>query len=89
MGGLSEDFKAMREHSRNNRLKRQDDDKKIIQSICQEYSIDYKEIAPHHIRLSSNGIRIDIFPQHSRYHILNTQKRGSYRDIAEFLFTQF
>lgn len=72
-------FDQLRESSRAKKLARQESNKEIALLLSGEYDIDVETIAPHQIRLSKNGIRLDLFLQTESYQVLNTGDRGSFR----------
>lgn len=85
----NEMWKDIKESKREYKLKKQEEARKIIELLCGEYGIDFVEIKPYHFRLSQNGLRIDVYPQASKYHKLNSNQRGRYKSIEGFLYENF
>lgn len=84
-----EDFKEMREHSKRFKLAKQESEKETIKMFADEFDIDVLEIAPHHVRLSKSGKRIDLFPIRKRFHKITENIRGSYNDIQDLIIPYF
>ena len=91
MSEQSEYWKDHRDSSKAGKLKKQKSDTELILLLCGEYDIDVETIAPHQLRLSGHGKRVDMFLQRESYQDLSTSLRGSYYKIGieEFIETFF
>lgn len=82
---MDEFFDQLRESSRAKKLARQESNKELILLLSEENGIDVETIASHHLRLSKEGVRIDIFLQKLSYHNLNIDERGKINNLEEFI----
>jgi len=60
-----------------------------IDHLCNELKVDLQEIHPWQLRLSQDGISIDIFPHKRQYHIVGTDSRRIYNNITGFMYRNF
>jgi hypothetical protein len=78
-------FEQLRESSRAKKLARQESNKELVQLLCSEMDIDVIQIAPHQLRLSKSGLRVDLFLIKNTFHNLNSNVRGNVKDYDEFI----
>ena len=82
-------WNAFREEGRKRTIKRQNDAKELCELLCGELGINFQFIHLWHFRLSQNGFKVDIFPTRHRYHIINSNQRGRYKDLQGFIYSKF
>lgn len=78
-------FEQLRESSRTKKIARQESNKELVQLLCGEMDIDVIQIAPHQLRLSKSGLRVDVFLIKNTFHNLNSNVRGNVKDYEEFI----
>lgn len=83
---MSDEFyQQLREDSRSRRFARQESNKELVQLLCGEMDIDVIQIAPHQLRLSKSGLRVDLFLIKNTFHNLNSNVRGNVKDYELFI----
>jgi len=78
-------FEQLRESSRAKKLARQESNKELVLLLARENDIDVTTIAPHQLRLSKSGLRVDLFLIKNTFHNLNSNVRGNVKDYDEFI----
>jgi len=71
------------------KVRYQEKAKELMLKWCVDKKVSAVEIQPYQIRFSNAHKKIDIFPQSRRYHDILTNKRGSYKNLLNFLDTEF
>jgi len=63
--------------------------KEAMLKWCSNKNVSAIEIQAYQIRFFTVNKKIDVFPQSRKYHDITENKRGSYRNLINFLDTQF
>lgn len=80
----SEDWKEFKKKGKEIRLNRQDKHRRICYTFAYRNNLRHTAIQPWHIRLASEDVVLDIFPQGKKYNNLTEGRRGTYRNLEGF-----
>jgi hypothetical protein len=77
-------------HPKWKKAEKEEDARRLIEWFCEDNDgMSYKQLQLSQIRVSKREITIDIFPQSQKYHDINKNIKGAYKDLIEFLCNHF
>jgi hypothetical protein len=82
---VSDMFRAIKEMDSNRKESNRRQFRKILCHVPPCYTI--RELTEWHYRITHNGspIIIDIYPSNKKYHLINSNERGRYRNVITLL----
>jgi len=92
MGESTEYYQALKEERSQRKLDRQARFEKLIRRLNRSHPcFTIEEFAPWHYRITrmNHPAVLDIFPTNFKYHRVDTDKRGWYKDVLSLLRTTF